>query len=183
MFRQLRFILVCSLLISVCAPPAQTNPRLKTIAIRVQEGTTLSFDISPDNRSIVFDLLGQLWLLPAQGGKARPLTDAVHDTAEDLDPSFSPDGRRVLFRGERNGRTGSGSWILIPEAPSADPTPRPRWLRRECCVVTGWSRHSIRTFRPGRFRQVVDGAERLCCSMLPLGVCMSFRSQESRTHD
>src|SRR4030095_14892427 len=120
MLVQLRSILTLFLIraIWLASSAAQTpaNGQAKIIAIKVSEGTTLSFDLTADGRSIVFDLLGQLWLIPSTGGTARPITDAVRDTAEDLDPSFSPDGRRIVFRGERNG--GTGLWLLTPASGS-----------------------------------------------------------------
>jgi Tol biopolymer transport system component/imidazolonepropionase-like amidohydrolase len=112
----LTLILIGSIWLSSSAAQTPANGQAKIIAIKVSEGTTLSFDLTADGRSIVFDLLGQLWLIPSTGGTARPITDAVRDIAEDLDPSFSPDGRRVVFRGERNGRT--GLWLLTLDSGS-----------------------------------------------------------------
>jgi Tol biopolymer transport system component len=89
------------------------------VAFTASEGTALSFDISPDGSWIVFDLLGQLWRVPIEGGDATPFTHAVRDTAYDFDPSISPDGEWIVFQSLRRGR--SGLWRLAVR--SGEPRP------------------------------------------------------------
>jgi len=82
----------------------------ETITVRIRAGTALAFDVTPDGRTIIFDLAGQLWSLPVEGGTAVPLTDAVRDTSDDSDPSVSPDGAWVVFSSDRP--RGRGLWLL-----------------------------------------------------------------------
>src|ERR1700688_1279030 len=57
-------------------------------------------DISPDGRLVAFSYLGDIWVVDAIGGIARPVT--MHE-AHDIAPCFSPDGRSVAFSSNRHG--------------------------------------------------------------------------------
>ncbi|HEX7374795.1 MAG TPA: hypothetical protein VF277_07465, partial [Steroidobacteraceae bacterium] len=64
------------------------------------EGTWMSLDLSPDGRTLVFDLLGDLYTLPVEGGVARRLTSGL---AFDSQPVYSPDGTSIAFLSDRSG--------------------------------------------------------------------------------
>src|SRR5687768_8729333 len=42
----------------------------RTISFTTSEGTWMSVDVSPDGNTILFDLMGDIYSIPATGGKA-----------------------------------------------------------------------------------------------------------------
>jgi imidazolonepropionase-like amidohydrolase/Tol biopolymer transport system component len=111
--------LAASLFFGLAAAPAlaQTAPSgwdvnappfpLRTIPIDVSEGTWMSLDVSPDGREIIFDLLGDLYVIPLEGGTARALTQEL---AWNMHPRYAPDGQSIAFVSDRAG--GDNLWIM-----------------------------------------------------------------------
>ena len=95
------------------ARPLPLTPERK-IEFTVSEGTWLSLDLSPDGRTILFDLLGDLYALPIGGGEARPLMTGF---AFDSQPRYSPDGRRIAFVSDRDGA--DNLWIADVDGANA----------------------------------------------------------------
>jgi imidazolonepropionase-like amidohydrolase/Tol biopolymer transport system component len=87
----------------VNAPPFETYP----VKIDVDEGTWLSLDVSPDGTEVAFDLLGNLYTVPLEGGEAKALTQGI---AWDMHPRYSPDGKAIAFTSDRAG--GDNIWTL-----------------------------------------------------------------------
>jgi imidazolonepropionase-like amidohydrolase/Tol biopolymer transport system component len=73
---------------------------VQKINIDTNQGTWMSLDISPDGNQVVFDLLGDVFILPIEGGEARALTRGM---AWDMQPKFSPDGSTIAFISDRDG--------------------------------------------------------------------------------
>ena len=92
----------------------QPNVASRTVKIDTRTGTWMNLDVSPDGKTIVFDLLGDLYLLPIQGGVAKQLTQGL---AWDMQPKFDPTGRWVAFTSDRAG--GDNLWIIKTDGTGA----------------------------------------------------------------
>ena len=80
---------------------------LHKISIDTDQTTWSSLDITPDGKTMVFDMLGDLYTVPLSGGKATALT---RDFAWDLHPAVSPDGKHIAFISDRGGL--SNLWVM-----------------------------------------------------------------------
>lgn len=72
----------------------------QSVEFTVTEGTWMSVDVSPDGKTLLFDLLGDIYRLPAAGGDATPIHSGP---AMQRAASFSPDGARMLFLSDASG--------------------------------------------------------------------------------
>lgn len=117
----LRTLLLCSAALSM-ATVAQarddedatekwdvTNPpgKKRDIKIDVEEGTWMSLDVSPDGKTLAFDMLGDIYTVPVTGGTA---TNIASGFAWEFQPRFSPDGSRIAFTSDRAG--GDNIWTM-----------------------------------------------------------------------
>ena len=72
----------------------------RSIRFTTNEGTWMSLDVSPNGKTIIFDLLGDLYTLSISGGKATRISSGL---AFDAQPRFSPDGKKIVFTSDRDG--------------------------------------------------------------------------------
>ncbi len=94
--------------------PYPKDWNFKNIKIDTDEGTWMNLDVSPDGKTIVFDLLGDIYKMPVSGGKASILRSGI---PWEIQPRFSPDGSKISFTSDAGG--GDNIWIMDADGKNA----------------------------------------------------------------
>lgn len=105
------------LLVAQKAPKWDVNNppgNYKNVEFTTSEGTWMSLDVSPDGKTIVFDLLGDIYSMPVTGGKATAIQTGH---ALQLQPRFSPDGKKISFTSDAGG--GDNIWTMDADGKNA----------------------------------------------------------------
>ncbi len=88
----------------------------KKVTITTDEGTWMDLDVSPDGKSIVFDLLGDIYTIPVTGGKATLLAGGK---AWEVQPRYSPDGKLISYTSDKDG--GDNIWLMNSDGSNKHP--------------------------------------------------------------
>jgi Tol biopolymer transport system component len=91
-----------------------TGQPYRDVSFTTTEGTWMSVDVSPDGKTLVFDLLGDIYSLPAGGGDAKLIQGGP---AMQRTPSFSRDGRHLVYISDTSGA--ENAWICDPDGSNA----------------------------------------------------------------
>ena len=86
----------------------------RDVAIDTRTGSWMSVDVSPDGQTIAFDLLGDIYVLPIEGGEAQAINNG-HSWS--VQPRFSPDGSEIAFTSDAGG--GDNIWIMKSDGSNA----------------------------------------------------------------
>ena len=87
----------------VNAPQGQ----FETVDINVSQGSWMNVTVSPDGKTLAFDLLGDIYTMPIGGGNATQLTK---DIGWQMQPTFSPDGKHIAYTSDEGG--GDNIWVM-----------------------------------------------------------------------
>ncbi|MDA0986405.1 MAG: amidohydrolase family protein [Bacteroidetes bacterium] len=79
----------------------------KTIEFDTDEGTWISVDVSSDGKNILFDLLGDIYLMPITGGSAKLLSGG---NSYETQPRFNPKGNKISYISDKDGV--ENIWIM-----------------------------------------------------------------------
>jgi Tol biopolymer transport system component/imidazolonepropionase-like amidohydrolase len=111
---------------AAAASAAQEAPRwdvaqelgpAKTVVFETDEATWVNVTVSPDGRTILFDVLGDLYSMPIAGTGGGLATRVRAGPAYDMQPRFSPDGRWVAYISDAGG--GHNVWLMRADGSEA----------------------------------------------------------------
>ena len=96
----------------------------RRLAFETHEGTWMNVDVSPDGKQIVFDVLGDIFIMPIEGSGASVAKRLTDGPAYDMQPRFSPDGARIAFSSDREGLW--NIWTMAADGQDAKQVSRER---------------------------------------------------------
>jgi Tol biopolymer transport system component len=117
----------------------------------------MNVDVSPDGDALIFDLLGDIYWLPIEGGEAAPITSG---RAWDQAPRFSPDGQSIYFVSDRIGAKNIWRFNLDDRSleqvtlSESDIVGTPNWSQGRSQLLVG--RSDPASYHVERFLRVVD---------------------------